>query len=99
MSGVEIFLTALSVVSTVCAIAFGYSAFHRNRKREDTDSGKLSGTIVSELGYIRAGVDDLKREHRETAQAVGKLAERVTRVEESAKQAHHRITTLEGKQV
>ncbi|MBR5949113.1 MAG: hypothetical protein IKZ82_10805 [Clostridia bacterium] len=97
MSGIDIFLTALSVVSTVCAVAFGYSAFYRNRKREDTDSGKLSGTIVSELGYIRAGVDDLKREHRETAAAVGKLAERVTRVEESAKQAHHRISAIEGK--
>lgn len=97
MSGIEIFLTALSVVSTVCAIVFGYSAFHRNRKRDDTDSGKLSGTIVSELGYIRAGVDDLKREHRETTRALGELTERLAKAEERLEQMHYRVKNIEGK--
>jgi len=34
---VEQLLTVLSVVSTVCAIVFGYAAFARNKK-SDTDN-------------------------------------------------------------
>lgn len=97
MSDIEIILAALSAASTVCAIWFGYAAFHRNRKRDDTDSGKLSGTIVAELGYIRAGVDDLKREHRETARALGELTERLAKAEERLEQMHHRVKNIEGK--
>lgn len=96
MSGIEIFLTALSVVSTVCAIVFGYTAFHSRRKQTDTDAGRDRGVIMSDIGYIKAGVDDLKREQRETNTSVSQLSERVTRVEESTKQAHKRISELKG---
>ena len=40
MSGVNIFLTVLSVVSTICAIVFGYVAYKRNGKHDIKAEGE-----------------------------------------------------------
>lgn len=96
MSGIEIFLTALSVVSTVCAIVFGYSAFHARRKQSDTDSGRDRGVMLSDIGYIKARMDDLMRDWREMTATISNLSDRVARIEESVKQAHKRISELKG---
>ena len=50
--------------------------------------------VLTELGYIKAGVDDLKRDNREIRGDLKTLDERVTRNEESTKQAHKRIDAL-----
>ena len=39
-------LTILSVISTICAIVFGYMAFARNRKKDDTEEGRNAGTML-----------------------------------------------------
>ncbi len=90
-------------VSTICTVAgiiltafFSYIAYQRAVKKESKDEGENKGVIMSDIGYIKAGVDDLKRENRETAAKVGGLSERITRCEESCKQAHHRINELKG---
>lgn len=97
MSGLDTFLTVLSAISMACAIAFGYSAFKSRRKKEDSDAGHDRGVLLSEVGYIKAGVDDLKREHRETAAKLLDLNQRLTRVEESVKMAHKRLDELKLK--
>ena len=50
----EQFLTVLSVVSTVCAIVFGYAAFARNRKSDTESEAKNDATVLTEIGYIKA---------------------------------------------
>lgn len=91
---------AISTICTVSGIAitafFSYLAFLRAQRKENKDEGENKGVMMSDIGYIKAGVDDLKREQRETAASVGKLSERITRVEESTKQAHKRIDELKG---
>lgn len=94
----EAVLTALSVFSTLCAIVFGYVAFLRNKKKDDADEGKNSGTILTELGYIKGGIDDVKAEQREQRKTNTELVTRLTAVEESAKQAHKRIDRIERKE-
>ena len=94
-------LTVLSVLSTVCAIAFGYLAFLRGRKQDDNADGKAVGTILTELGYIKGGIDDLKAEQRQQREINTELVTRLTVVEESVKSAHKRIDEwkkTEGKQ-
>ena len=61
------------------------------RKRAACES---RGVMASDIGYIKAGVDDLKREGRETRTDVRLLSERITRCEESCKQAHKRIDEM-----
>ena len=62
-------LPVISVISTVCAIVFGYAAFARNKKTDTADEAKADATDFTT---------------------------RLTAVEESAKQAHHRLNRLEG---
>ena len=88
MSGVNIFLTILSACGTICAIIFGYIAYKRNGKSDNKDEGKKDGVVLTELGYIKS-----KQEKQDDQ--IGKVVERLSSVESSAKQAHHRIDTIE----
>lgn len=90
MTGLEI----LGIVSSVCAIVFGYLAFFRNRKKDDTEEGKSAGTMLSDIGYIKAGVDDIKTEQKEQRKTNIEVVSRLTAVEESTKQAHKRIDEI-----
>ena len=46
-------------------------------------------------GYIRKGVDDIRIDLKASEKQMVALGERVTRVEESTKQAHKRLDTIE----
>jgi len=91
----EQFLTVLSVLSTVCAIIFGYAAFSRNRKTETADEAKNDATVLSEIGYIKANTDEIKAEQKELRKTNTEFMERLVAVEASAKQAHKRIDRIE----
>ena len=58
-------LAGLSVVSTICAIVFGYVAFARNGKRDVADEAKSDATVLTEIGYIKANTDEIKAEQKE----------------------------------
>ena len=90
MTGLEI----IGIVSSVCAIVFGYLAFFRNRKKDDTEEGKSAGTMLSDIGYIKAGVDGIKTEQKEQRKTNIEVVSRLTAVEESTKQAHKRIDEI-----
>ena len=91
----------VATVGTICSIVFAalgfliaYFTLSHNHKKDDVEEGQSKGVIASDVGYIKAGIDDLKREGRETRVLVGELTQRVTRCEESCKQAHRRIDEL-----
>ena len=93
----ELFKTAVSVIGfigTVCAIVFGYIAFSRNKKMDDCSDAKQDGVVLTELGYIKSGVDDIKRKQDKQEQQHIEVVTRSTAVEESAKQAHQRIDEI-----
>lgn len=88
-------LTALSVISTVCAIVFGYAAFVRNRKTDTKDEAKTDAIVLTEIGYIKANTEEIKAEQKEQRKTNTEFMERLVAVEASAKQAHKRLDTLE----
>lgn len=87
----------VSIIAGLAAIAFGYAAFARNKKNDDTEEGKTTGSIMSELGYIKSGVDDVKRKQEKSDETIMGFLRDLTAVQESAKQAHKRIDTLEDR--
>ena len=91
MNAGEIIGIVVSVVSCVVACA----AFRRNRKMDDADEGKESGAVLTELGYIKSGIDDIKRRQERFEEQHLEVVSRLVAVEESAKQAHKRIDRLE----
>lgn len=88
-------VSLLAVAGTICSIVFGYLAFTRNKRHDDVGNGVQTGTILSELGYVKSGVDDIKAETREQRKTNTELYSRMSAVEASAKQAHHRIDRQE----
>ena len=97
MTTLEIFLTILSVATGLCAIIFGFLAFRRNQKADDKEEGSLRGTMLTDIGYIKSGVDDIKDEQREQRKTNADFLERLVDCEASTKQAHKRIDGLENR--
>jgi hypothetical protein len=87
----------IGAVAAVCSIIFGYIGYQKGLKKDSSESGKNSGVLLSDIGYIKSGIDDLKRKQETSETRHYALAERVTKVEESTKSAHHRIDKLEYK--
>jgi hypothetical protein len=50
-----------------------------------------------QLNYISRGVDDIKLDIKDQNRKISSLVERVAKVEESTKSAHHRIDDIEDK--
>ncbi len=96
MSDIAILSSVLGILGTACAIAFGYSAWKRNHKTDDTNTGEKNGTILTEIGYIKSGIDDIKRKQEKQDALYVDVATKLTAVEASAKQAHKRIDRIEG---
>lgn len=87
---------ALSFAGTFCAMVFAYVAFLRNKRKDDSENGQQIGTVLTELGYIKSGIDDVKRkQERQDTQNIEMLT-RLAKVEASASQAHKRIDNMTG---
>ena len=86
----------IGVISTICAVVFGYLAFVRNRRADTTQEARQDATVLTEIGYIKGGIDDIKAEQREQRKTNTDFLSRLAAVESSAKSAHHRIDRLEG---
>lgn len=98
MIEVTVLATLLGILGTVCAIVFGYHAFSRNRKKDEEEEGKESGTLLTEIGYIKSGVDDIKRKQAEQDRQHIEVVTRLTAVEVSTKQAHKRLDRMENRE-
>lgn len=88
-------LVLLSVVGTLSGVYLGWSAKGREQAREYRSEGSTSARLQADVDYIKRGVDELRMEVKDQGRRFDELAERVTRVEESSKQAHKRIDRVE----
>ncbi len=75
----------------VVSLVFSLLSYKRNTKNDTQTESEIKGVLQSDIGYIKAGIDDLKNENRAVNLRLDSISERVTRVEESCKQAHKRI--------
>lgn len=94
----DYFSAIIGVVGTILGGVLSYAAFHRNSKKDSESEGKEAGTMLTEIGYIKGGIDRIERKQdAQDARYIG-MAERMSAVESSAKSAHHRIDRLEGRE-
>lgn len=85
----------VSVLGGIAGVIFGVTTLFRNKKQDDEEDGRQTGVVLTELGYIKSSVDDIKRKQdKQDEQTIGFLRE-LSEVKESAKSAHKRIDTLE----
>lgn len=97
MDKINFIYATIGVIGTVAAFVFGYAALKRNTKADNRNEGERGGALMTEIGYIKSGIDDIKHKQEVTDERYLNTAERLASVESSVKQAHHRIDTIEGK--
>lgn len=85
----------IGVLIAVLSLAISYLAYSLNKTKTIKSDGQQSADMKVELGYIRKGVDDIRIDLKASEKQMIALGERVTRVEESSKQAHKRLDNLE----
>ena len=90
-------VTIISIIAAIAGVVFGVVTIFRNKKQDDTQDGKESGVILTELGYIKSGVDDVKRRQEKQDESMIGFLKDLTEVRESAKSAHKRIDSLEDR--
>ena len=95
----EVFTTIiaprLSALGVISAIILGWIAFRRTARTDSESEGKNNGVILTELGYIKSGIDDMKRKQERQEEFRLEDVKKIAEVDASAKQAHKRIDSLE----
>jgi hypothetical protein len=89
-----IIVAVIGVIGTICGIYFGYSGYKRTERKDNQQAGKESATLFSDIGYIKSGIDDLKRKQEKSDERHIEIITRLTSVEASTKQAHKRIDEI-----
>lgn len=85
----------LSIVTGLGGFLISYAKWGKSRDKDMQSEGRQDGVMLTELGYIKANTEDIKAEQKEQRKINTEVYERLTAVESSAKQAHHRIDHLE----
>lgn len=88
--------TLVGLLAAISGMALGWTAKSKTVKQEVKEEASSDAVLRADVEYIKRGVDDVRLEQRAQGQRFDVLSERVTRVEESAKQAHHRLDRLDG---
>jgi len=91
MSSTEITLTIISILGTISSITFGYLAFRRNDHSDTKELGRESGTVISDLGYIKSSIERIEKRLDNSESKFDGVATRLARVEESVASAHKRL--------
>ena len=66
----------------------------RTKTKDDKADSAQNATVLVELGTIKSGIQDIKAEQKAQRETNIEFVQRLTAVEESAKQAHKRIDRL-----
>lgn len=89
---------SITLLCTLVGGVLGILTFSRNKTKDDKSDGRQSGQILTEIGYVKSGIDDIKAEQREQRKINTDHATRLASLEASAKQAHLRIDRMEGRE-
>jgi len=89
----------VAVISAISGIVLGWLGRSRTVKLDTATEASRDALLRADMDYIKRGIEDIRVEQKAQGRRYDELAERVTRVEESAKSAHHRIDRVEGKTI
>ncbi|WP_446897403.1 hypothetical protein ACSVC9_10295 [Clostridium sp. LBM24168] len=85
----------IGLICTVIGAIVGIISAFNYMKKQTKEDASCNTRLETKLDYIGKDVSDIKLDFRSQATKISLIEERVTRVEESAKSAHHRIDGLE----
>ena len=87
----------IGAVGTISAITFALVSAQRANK-QDTESKATSIAVInSDLGYVKSGIDDIKKKQESSDKMLTDLTAKVSQAESTAKSAHHRLDMHEAR--
>lgn len=85
----------IGVLIAIVSAVIGYLSYALNRTKEIKSDGQQGAEMKAKLEYISKGVDDIRIDQKASERQMVSFGERITRVEESTKQAHKRLDNVE----
>ena len=89
---------SVGLICTVLGVVLSYAVYSRNKEKDNKLEGRQDGVMLTEIGYIKSGIDDIKSEQREQRKINTEVYSKLSAVEASATQAHLRIDRIEERQ-
>ena len=71
----------IAIAGIIIGIIFGFTGYVKGLKEE----AEKTGTIKTDINYIRRKLDDLYHEQKEFNQIISEHSDRITRIEEQIK--------------
>lgn len=85
----------ISLFFTITGGVIGILVYKRTITQDKTEKIKHDTKIDVKLDNIATNVNEIRLENKDFSKSINALGERVTAVEQSTKQAHKRINSLE----
>ncbi len=82
-------ITTVLTLTTIIGFALSVGTFFIGRQTASHNDGKKEGQILTELSYIKSGVDDTKLKLESMEKSYHRLEGRVARLEEQVRIYHH----------
>lgn len=86
---------SVGLICSVVGAIVGFLGFIRFYKKDTQEEASCNTKLGIDMEYIKRGVDDIRLDIKAQDRKISGLSERLVRVEESTKSAHHRIDGLE----
>lgn len=87
----------IGVVCSVIGVLATLWTINRNKTEDVKRDTKEDAVLSTKLDYISRGVDDIRLDIKAQDKRIADIGNRLIRVEESTKSAHHRIDELTEK--
>lgn len=81
----------ISAIGLIVTLIFNVMSVNRNGKQDTEEKATSIAVLNSDMGYVKSGIDDIKLKQGTTDNILRDLTSKVTKAEDSAKSAHHRI--------
>jgi hypothetical protein len=81
----------IGTLGVLLGIVLGYLGWKRQYRKDSYQEGGQDSTMQADIKYIMRRSDDTLLEIKDVKKCQGEQGERLARVEESAKSAHHRL--------
>lgn len=87
----------IGLVGTIIGGILGILGYRKKSETDIREEASKQTVVSTKLDYISKGVDDIRLDIKAQEKKVENVIERLVKVEESTKSAHHRLDNLEDK--
>ena len=87
-------MNTISIIIAVVGCLLSVIAFFIGRQSASKQEGREAGQMLSEMGYLKSGIDDIKAEIKEQRKTYEALQNRVTIVERDLKTVFNKLDEI-----